>query len=59
MIRVFKRSATNFREFFRARKITVAHVSTPEEAIEMCDEFNDNRSPRQVQRGTKMEWEKA
>ena len=54
-VRVFKRSATNFQEFANARKITVAHV--PEkEAVKMCREFNENLTPQQKRRGTRMEW---
>lgn len=46
--RVFKRSA---------RKYTVARGLTLEEARSMCADFNDNRTPSQVARGTKCEFE--
>jgi hypothetical protein len=56
MIRVFKRSCTDWKSFFRARKITHAWVRTPDEAIAMCDRFNENRTAAQVRKGTKLEW---
>ena len=59
MIRVFKRSATNAEEFASARKITVQHVYTPEEAVALCDKYNENRTSRQIKRGTKLEWERV
>lgn len=58
MYKVFKRSATNWESFSRARKITVARVTTEEEALERCRQFNDNRTPRQVAKGTKLEYTK-
>ena len=54
-VRVFKRSATNFQEFAKARKITVC-ITTAAEAVKMCREFNENLTPRQERRGTRMEW---
>lgn len=55
---IFKRSATNFKEFARARKVVVQRGLTYEEALRRCDEFNDNRTPAQIRRGTKMEFTK-
>lgn len=56
MIRVFKRSCTNWAEFAKARKITVDMVNTEEEAKRICDWFNEHRTSRQIRRGTKMEF---
>jgi hypothetical protein len=53
---VFTRSARNFDEFAKARKITVRKGLTIEEARRMCANFNDNRTVAQVRRGTKMEF---
>lgn len=58
MIRIFKRSCNNWSEFAKGRKITVDRVNTVEEALRMCDQYNDSRTARQIKRGTKMEFEK-
>jgi hypothetical protein len=58
LYRTFKRSATNFKEFARARKIPDQYGLTGEQAVARCDSFNDNRTPAQIKRGTKMEFEK-
>ena len=55
-VTVFKRSATNWKEFASAQKTVVQRGLTVEEAQRMCDEYNDNRTPAQVQKGTKLEW---
>jgi hypothetical protein len=55
--RTFRRSARNWEQFASARKITVRRGLTYDEARRMCMEFNDNRTPAQVRRGTKMEFE--
>ena len=55
--RTFKRSCTSLREFASARKITEDTGLTYEQARERCEEFNNNRTPRQVHKGTKMEFE--
>lgn len=54
--RTFKRSCTNWREFARARKITVDTGLTAEQAVERCRVFNDNRTAAQIRRGTKLEF---
>ena len=54
--KVFKRSATGWESFSRARKITVRTGLTLDEARRMCAEFNDNRSAAQVRKGTKLEF---
>lgn len=54
--KTFKRSATSFSEFRSARKITEETGLTHDEARERCQEFNNNRTPRQVSKGTKLEF---
>lgn len=58
MYRTFKRSCTNWKEFANAPKITVDTGLTMEEARAQCQEFNENRTERQIEKGTKMEFEK-
>ena len=55
--RTFKRSATNFDEFSSARKLTVETGLTANQAREKCADYNDNRTPAQIAKGTKMEFE--
>jgi len=55
--RTFKRAATNWEEFHRARKTTVDRGLSIHEARRQCKEFNDNRTPAQIRRGLKMEFE--
>ena len=54
--RVFKRSATSFETFSAARKTTIRRGLTIAEARQMCQDFNDNRTPAQVRNGTKLEF---
>lgn len=54
--KVFRRSATNWKEFSQARKFTVERGLTLEEARQMCREYNENRTPAQIRRGTKLEF---
>lgn len=56
MYKIFKRSATNWQQFARARKYHVCYAQTVEQAVRICSDFNDNRSPAQVKRGTKYEF---
>jgi len=56
--RTFKRSAKNWEQFARARKITVQTGLTYEQAREMCRDSNDNRTQQQIHNGTKMEFER-
>lgn len=58
MYRTFKRSCRNWTEFAKARKITEDRGLTYEEAKKRCEEFNKNLTPRQISKGTKMEFEK-
>ena len=55
--RTFKRSARNFDEFARARKITVDRRLSYSEARRACQEFNADLTPAQECRGLKMEFE--
>jgi hypothetical protein len=54
--KTFKRSCTNWKQFAKARKMTVDTGLTYEEAQRRCDEYNDNRTPAQIRKGTKMEF---
>lgn len=54
--KVFKRSATNWEQFASARKRTVRRGLTYVEAQRMCMEYNDNRTPTEIRRGTKLEF---
>lgn len=55
--RTFKRSATGWKSFVSARKFKDRSGLTYEEALARCKWFNDNRTPSQIRRGTKMEFE--
>ena len=48
----FKRSAKNFKQFATARKIIVDRGLTMEEARRQCEQFNANRTPAQIRKGT-------
>lgn len=54
--KTFKRSATSFETFARARKITVDTGLTYEQAQRQCREWNENRTPSQIKAGTKLEF---
>lgn len=56
MYKTFKRSCTNWKTFASARKITVETGLTYEQARERCNEYNNNRAPAQIRKGTKMEF---
>jgi hypothetical protein len=56
--RTFKRSCRNWKEFGSARKITDQRGLTYEEAFMRCQEWNKDRTPAQVNAGTKLEFEK-
>ncbi len=55
--RTFKRSARNWEEFASARKSTVDTGLTYDEARERCKEYNENRTSRQIAKGTKLEFD--
>lgn len=54
--RTFIRSCKNWTEFARARKRTVDRGLSWSQAKEDCKEYNNNRSPRQISKGTMMEF---
>lgn len=55
--RTFKRSATGWQSFSRARKMTQDTGLTWAQAREACDRYNSSRTPAQVRKGTKLEFE--
>jgi hypothetical protein len=55
---VFKRSATDFQSFAKARKIIQRRGLSVEDARKMCNDFNDNRTAAQIRTGTKLEFER-
>ena len=54
--KTFLRSCTNWQEFASARKITQETGLSYEEAQRRCADYNDNRKPAQIRKGTKMEF---
>jgi hypothetical protein len=54
--KTFTRSATNFEEMRSARKTTRHTGKTYEEAQKLCEDFNKNRTPAQIRKGTKLEF---
>lgn len=54
--KTFLRSCTNWKTFFKARKITQNTGLSYDMARNLCREFNENRNARQIRRGTKMEF---
>jgi len=55
--RTFKRAARSWEEFASARKTTDIRGLTYEEACARCREWNKSRTPAQVRRGMKLEFE--
>ncbi len=53
----FLRSAKGWEDFAKARKIVQDKGLTREEARAQCKEYNDNRDARQIEAGTKMEFD--
>ncbi len=56
--KTFLRSCTNWSEFGKARKTTVDTGLTEEQALARCEQFNNHRTPRQIKKGTKLEFTK-
>lgn len=56
--RTFKRSATDWKSFSSARKITEDRNLTYDEACRACQAFNESRTSAQIRRGTNMEFER-
>ena len=52
----FKRSATNWKTFAQSRKIRIDKGLTYAEALRSCKAFNDARTPRQIKKGTMLEF---
>lgn len=60
MYRTFYRTANSWQQFVRARKhYTGDTYQTEVEARAACREYNANRTPREVSRGKKMEYEEG
>jgi hypothetical protein len=55
--RTFLRSCKNWQEFASARKVTQERGLTYNEARAACEDYNENRTSRQIAKGTKMEFE--
>ena len=55
--KTFIRSARNFEQFSKARKITQDRGLSLDEARRACDNYNKNRTSAQINKGTKMEFE--
>lgn len=55
--RVFKRIARSFKEFAKARKVTVHRACTYDEARALCNASNMQRTPSECERGLKYEFE--
>jgi len=56
MYKTFLRSARNFEEFARARKVEWSTDLTYSEAQEECRVFNSNRTHEMIEKGTKLEF---
>jgi len=54
--KTYKSSYTTWKEFGRARKITVDRGCTEEQALRFCENYNNNRTKAQIRKGTKMEY---
>ena len=54
--KTFIRSATNWKQFASARKITQDTGLTYDEAKQRCEEYNAHLTSRQRRKGTKMEF---
>jgi TRAP-type uncharacterized transport system substrate-binding protein len=54
--KTFKRSATNWKTFASARKITEETGLTYEQARQRCEDFNNSRTAAQIRKGTKLEF---
>jgi len=54
--KTFLRSCTNWREFGKARKITQDTGLTYEQAWQRCQDYKARRTPRQIKKGTMLEF---
>lgn len=56
LYKTFRRNATNWKTFVRARKFSDASGLTLDEARRRCEAFNSSRTPAQIRKGTKLEF---
>ena len=56
MYKTFTRSCTDWKSFGAARKRTVETGLTATQAYQRCQEYNANRTPAQIRKGTKLEF---
>ena len=54
--KTFIRSCTDWKSFFKARKITQETGLTYEQARQRCEDYNKNRTSRQIRKGTMLEF---
>lgn len=54
--KTFKRSCTGWEQFAKSRKITQSTGLTYAQAKQECEDYNNNRTPAQIRKGTKMEF---
>jgi len=54
--KTFIRSCTDWKSFGSARKITQETGLTYAEAQARCAEYSKNRTPRQIRKGTRLEF---
>lgn len=54
--KTFKRSCTNWKQFSSGRKITEETGLSYEVARQRCEDFNKNRTSRQIRKGTMLEF---
>jgi len=54
--KTFLRSCNNWKEFGSARKITQETGLSYEEARQRCEEYERQRTSRQIRKGTKLEF---
>lgn len=54
--KTFIRSCKNWYQFAKSRKITQHTGLTYDEAKKLCAEYNQNRTARQISKGTMMEF---
>lgn len=54
--KTFLRSCITWQQFARTRQITQHTRLSYEQARALCQEYNRNRTARQIKRGTKMEF---
>lgn len=58
LYRTFIRSCNNWQQFGSARKMTVDRDLDYNTARDRCQEYKNNRTSRQIKKGTMMEFER-